>query len=165
MRGRKQIFAFFFKKKVTESSVCQNLAAILSIAELSFAESSCNRRKPLQCGLTFTKLYTYLLLWETAELLLIQLDLCIGLMHLQAGSPVQRISQKKTLFEPINIVHQILTFAFQFVSLDPTILINHWLAKYPVFKDIIHLQFHKWMIICFHVSQYLLFQEFNQNFS
>ena len=42
MRGRKKNLAFFFKKKVAESSVCQNLAAILSIAESSFAESSCN---------------------------------------------------------------------------------------------------------------------------
>ena len=33
---------FFSKRKVAESPVCQNLAAILSIAESSFAESSCN---------------------------------------------------------------------------------------------------------------------------
>ena len=46
MRGRKKILAFFFsKRKVAESSVCQNLAAILSIAESSFAESSCNPSK------------------------------------------------------------------------------------------------------------------------
>ena len=43
VRGRKKIWPFFSKKKVAESSVFQNLAVILSIAELSFAESSCNQ--------------------------------------------------------------------------------------------------------------------------
>ena len=48
VRGRKKILAFFFQKeKVAESSVCENLAAILSFVESSFAESSCNLLCPL----------------------------------------------------------------------------------------------------------------------